>query len=161
LRFQVAQTALALATHGSDDRVKEDRAIVEALQLSHELDRVAVVRKKLQKEVKAQVKWNQKLHGDPKLVELRRRRQQVSQDEKDIEQLVLANADALRRLQHFVLRRGNEVSLLEGELASLARRVDLATVYTTDSAASAASEVEDIPETVNLDLGIAFDVPLF
>jgi hypothetical protein len=49
----------------------------------------------------------------------------------------------------------------EGELASVGRRVGLASVYTTESLTESVSEVDDKSETVDLDVRIAFDVPLF
>jgi exonuclease VII large subunit len=163
LKFKAAHIALDLVAHECHERPEEGGALAEALQLSHELDRVAVVRKQLEKEVKAHTESNQKLRGDPRLRELKRRRQQVREEEKNIQQLSLANAKALRTLQYVIQRTTNEISLLEGELASLGGRVDLARAYTTESIASttSASEFDEIPETVELDLGIAFDVPLF
>jgi hypothetical protein len=125
------------------------------------LDRLKTVWKPLKEEVKMEAELNRKLLGDPRRIELKQRQEKVGKDEKAIEQLVLANANELRRLQHFVQRRVNEISLLEGELAALGERVDLVTVYATDSVAGSVSEVDDMSEATQLDLGIAFDVPLF
>jgi hypothetical protein len=43
----------------------------------------------------------------------------------------------------------------------LGQRVDVVTVYATDSVVGSVSEVSDMSEAAQLDLGIAFDVPLF
>jgi hypothetical protein len=72
--------------------------VVEALQLSHELDQLKTVWKPLQKDIKAEAELNRKLIGDPRRIKLKRRQEKVGQDEKAIEQLVLANANELRRL---------------------------------------------------------------
>jgi hypothetical protein len=159
LKLRVAQTALELAAHDSNEGVKDDAAVAEALQLSQQLDRLATARQQLKKEVEVEAELNRKLVGDRRLIEIRRRQEKIGKDEKATEQFT--HADELRRLQLFIQRRANEISLLEGELASLTQRVDLVTVYATDSATASVSQLDDVSEAAKLDLGITFDVPLF
>ncbi|OHS93269.1 hypothetical protein TRFO_40425 [Tritrichomonas foetus] len=124
VHFKIAQqTQELLKLEESQSEMSEEK--IEALNAAHQIDLINTRKRNLTKEIQWLEKMRGQLSEDPRVEVIRQKRAKLQKFDDAITDLQNSNAGSLKQLQWSIMKKENEIILLEGEIEAVQSRIDM------------------------------------
>lgn len=106
-----------------DPKLRELR--LDHMNLNYQIEQIMNRKKTIMKDMNWLNKMKSGMKTDPRVIEIKRRKDELKSIEQTIEELEYADKESLKQMMWNIQKRENEIILLEGQIEAVQSRIDM------------------------------------